>query len=179
MTPYGYIYITTNLINGKQYIGQSSYSRKKGGPGYLGSGRNIQKAVRKYGHANFRKEILFEVFESLENLNWAEFHFIREFDAVNSAQFYNISPGGKASLGFTGKKHTEDRNRIVSEKLKGHPVSDKARAAATINGRNNMKTVNATQVVCPHCEKGGMLGPMKRWHFDHCPERETAQSMRS
>jgi len=25
---YGYIYITTNIINGKKYIGQSSYHKK-------------------------------------------------------------------------------------------------------------------------------------------------------
>lgn len=42
---YGFIYITTNLINGKKYIGQ-----KKGyNDTYLGSGKILKLAIKKYG----------------------------------------------------------------------------------------------------------------------------------
>ena len=41
-----YIYLTTNLINGKQYIGQHKGELNDS---YLGSGTNISKAINKYG----------------------------------------------------------------------------------------------------------------------------------
>lgn len=44
------IYITTNLINGKIYIGQSIHSNKN----YLGSGVKLKKAIDKYGTENFK-----------------------------------------------------------------------------------------------------------------------------
>jgi hypothetical protein len=51
------IYITTNLINGKQYIGLHSKNNKS----YLGAGTLLLKAIKKYGKENFSKEILKEM----------------------------------------------------------------------------------------------------------------------
>jgi hypothetical protein len=48
------IYKTTNLINGKIYVGQDS----KNNPKYLGSGIVLNHAIKKYGKDNFKKEIL-------------------------------------------------------------------------------------------------------------------------
>lgn len=50
------VYLTTNMINGKQYIGLD----KKNNPSYLGSGLMLKRAIKKYGRANFVKEILQE-----------------------------------------------------------------------------------------------------------------------
>ena len=50
------VYKTTNLINGKVYIGKD----RNNNPKYLGSGILLQKAIKKYGKENFIKETLFE-----------------------------------------------------------------------------------------------------------------------
>ena len=39
------IYKTTNLVNGKSYVGMDS----KNDPNYLGSGKLLKRAVKKYG----------------------------------------------------------------------------------------------------------------------------------
>jgi hypothetical protein len=52
----GYIYITTNLINNKKYIGQ--HKSKSFDLNYLGSGKLIVEAIKKYGKDNFKTEVI-------------------------------------------------------------------------------------------------------------------------
>ena len=48
---YGYVYITTNKITGKQYIGK--HRAKKFDSSYKGSGKYLLRAFNKYGKDNF------------------------------------------------------------------------------------------------------------------------------
>lgn len=124
MKSYGFVYISTNRVNGKRYIGQTHYDAKAP-PTYYGSGKAIKMAIKKYGVNSFERVTIFEAF-SKEHLNWAERHFICEYNAVASDEFYNIAPGGRASLGFTGKQHSKERNASVSKNmLENHPRSIK------------------------------------------------------
>ena len=52
----GYIYKTTNLINGKIYIGQHKSSSFD--TNYYGSGKLLIKALKKYGKENFKIELI-------------------------------------------------------------------------------------------------------------------------
>lgn len=55
---YGYIYKTTNLINGKIYVGQHKFSKDNIDRSYIGSGIHLKHAVEYYGKDNFKCEIL-------------------------------------------------------------------------------------------------------------------------
>lgn len=83
------VYLTTNLINNKKYIGIDT----KNDSNYFGSGVNIKKAIKKYGKENFIKEIL-EVCDDKQILLEKEKEWIKKFNAVNSNEFYNIHDGG-------------------------------------------------------------------------------------
>ena len=50
-----YIYLTTNLINNKKYIGMQHGELNDD---YLGSGNSITEAIKKYGKENFKRIIL-------------------------------------------------------------------------------------------------------------------------
>lgn len=94
---YGYIYRTTNLVNGRMYIGKHKAS--KFDTSYLGSGKILKQAFDLYGRENFKCEILEEVdvktiCESLKELNDAEKYYINYYDCVESPQYYNIAKGG-------------------------------------------------------------------------------------
>ena len=45
---YGFVYITTNHVTGKQYIGQRKYDKQGKWKEYLGSGVILSKAIKKY-----------------------------------------------------------------------------------------------------------------------------------
>lgn len=101
---YGYIYQTTNKINGKKYIGQhrcASFDTK-----YYGSGTTLQKAIDKYGKENFEIKILVEC-ENEEELNFQERRLIQESNAVLSEDYYNIADGGSMGNPLAGKSAEE------------------------------------------------------------------------
>ena len=97
--PFGFIYITTNLVNGKRYIGQRKFS--DGWKPYLGSGKRFKEAVKKYGRENFVRSIV-DIAYSREELNAKEINLIKFLNAVDSRNFYNISDGGEIK-GKNGK----------------------------------------------------------------------------
>ena len=63
-----FIYKTTNLINGKIYIGKYKGNRKN----YLGSGVILKKAIKKYGIENFTREIIEDNIEDSQVLSERE-----------------------------------------------------------------------------------------------------------
>lgn len=85
-----YIYLTTNLINNKKYIGMHhGYIDDD----YLGSGNIILEAINKYGKENFKKEIL-HISKTYEENCEQEKYFITKYNAVADKNFYNIHEGG-------------------------------------------------------------------------------------
>ena len=84
------VYLTTNNINGKKYVGLCSSGRKD----YLGSGVLLAQAIKKYGRDSFVRETL-ETCDTEEELRLCEQKWISHFDAVNNPQFYNLHEGGR------------------------------------------------------------------------------------
>ncbi len=110
------IYITTNLVNGKKYIGQNCNND----PNYLGSGVNIKKAIKKYGKENFKKEIL-EYCSTQEELKIKEEYWLNHYDVVNSKLFYNRI--NKCSGYIKGKVRDEKTKNKISKSLTGKKKS--------------------------------------------------------
>jgi len=106
------IYKTTNIVNGKFYIGQDS----KNNPDYLGSGLLLKKAIEKYGRDNFVKEVLEEC-ETKEQLNEREIHWIAVTEAKTLG--YNIADGGHG-----GNTYTEETRQRISKLFTGRTVSN-------------------------------------------------------
>lgn len=79
------IYRTTNLVNGKYYIGK----QKKYTDRYLGSGIALKFAIKKYGKENFKKEIL-EVCNTEDELQNKELEWLDKLNAVKNKQCYNL-----------------------------------------------------------------------------------------
>lgn len=85
------IYKTTNMINGKSYIGKHKTNNPN--DNYLGSGLRLINAIKKYGINNFTKEILF-IFDNEIDMNEKEKLLVNE-SVVKNNLYYNIALGGQ------------------------------------------------------------------------------------
>ena len=175
------IYKTTNLVNGKFYIGKDQGGKYN----YLGSGSVLRLAIKKYGRENFLNETIEEVSDR-SKLNEREIHWIEKFDAYRRPDCYNISTGGeggkdtlthhpniveikkkmsKSQLEWQKNGRTEEhkRNLSLSINRNGPRVLTeewKQKISKSMPKRQKLQT-------CPKC---GMSGGnnMKRYHFDKC-----------
>jgi hypothetical protein len=91
---YGFIYLTTCKVNNKKYIGLCSHETKDKEK-YLGSGKYLKNAIKRYGKDKFCREILEEC-ATREELAQAEAKWIAHYDATNNSKFYNLAIGGYA-----------------------------------------------------------------------------------
>ncbi|HMS90753.1 MAG TPA: GIY-YIG nuclease family protein [Candidatus Absconditabacterales bacterium] len=103
-----YVYITTNLINKKYYIGKH---KGEVDDRYLGSGVVLKQAIEKYGKDNFEKEILV-ICSTEEEANHWERITIQEH--LSDPNCYNIAPGGEG--GYTIKHFSEEEKQKVRQK---------------------------------------------------------------
>lgn len=129
------IYKTTNLLNGKIYIGQDLYNN----PNYYGSGIRLKNAIKKYGKENFRKDIL-EYCTSQEQLNSREKHWIACFKSTDRSIGYNISPGGDGGPLFKGYKHTEETKAKMREVHTGVGLSEEARKKISLSKKGKKRS---------------------------------------
>jgi len=145
-----YIYKITNLINNKIYIGYHTYKSKVSWNNYYGSGKIIKNIIKKYGKENFKKEILFIVYNK-HNACLLEKFYIRKNKSNKNKYGYNLTKGGngrgeyimpeetRKKMSIYGKtlvgdknpmfgkhfKHSEETKRKMSEKAKLR-IGDKA-----------------------------------------------------
>ena len=88
---YHFIYRTTNLLNGKFYVGMHSTDNLE--DGYVGSGKRLGYSIRKYGLENHKFEIL-EFLPSREELKKREAEVVNE-ELLSNPLCMNLKFGGE------------------------------------------------------------------------------------
>jgi group I intron endonuclease len=148
---YGCVYITTNMINRKQYTGQSVYPKDVVDGKYKGSGNYISKAIKKYGYDNFKSEIIeyiekdisLDEKEQQKILDDRETYWI-EKNKTLTPNGYNLKLGGQR-----GGRHHEESKKKMSENHadvngkknpmygKSNPNKNKGKELKSIQGKNH------------------------------------------
>jgi hypothetical protein len=111
------IYETTNLLNGKKYIGK--HVTKDLNDGYLGSGLLLLKSINKHGKQNFTKKILY-IFDNEEEMNAKEVELVNEH-VILSPDYYNIALGGQGGVIVLKEGHPlyeSTKNKLKSAQQK-------------------------------------------------------------
>ena len=107
------IYRTTNKINGNIYIGK----HKTANPNdtYMGSGKALKLAVKKYGTENFEKEVLFQ-FDNEQEMNDKERELVNE-EFCSRHDTYNLCVGGRGDFSYINQKglnYTIEKNKRIT-----------------------------------------------------------------
>lgn len=126
MEVYGIIYKIQNNINGKVYIGQTTYGFNKRyslGQWWVKTHNNyLKNSAKYYGHNNFTVNEFLDVAFSKEELNLKEKMWIGYYKSANKKYGYNMNSGGDSPtmneeskkkisisrLGFDPEDFTED-----------------------------------------------------------------------
>lgn len=112
-----YVYLTTNLFNGKQYVGDHTINPKEK-KYYIGSGKPLlYDDIQKFGESLFFKEIL-EWFETRKEAYNAQEIYIKKFNTL-SPNGYNISERG--GYGVASSPLRDETKEKIRSKLKNKP----------------------------------------------------------
>lgn len=119
-----YIYEIKNNINNKIYVG--IHKTKNLNDNYMGSGKLIKNAIKKYGIKNFCKKILMFCKNYEELLKFEKLIVNESF--INNKNTYNLKNGGIGGFEyinnneninkFKGKKHTKETKQKIGNKIK-------------------------------------------------------------
>lgn len=125
--PYGRIYLITNLVNGKQYVGQTTVSLARRWVGHQASARSSRNACRalgcaiqKYGPENFTVTEV-DTAVSKEELDAKELLWVSVYNTT-VPHGYNLTSGG-GSAGRPSKETVEKRRQAMM----GHSVTQATR----------------------------------------------------
>jgi group I intron endonuclease len=135
----GTIYIWTNLINGKQYIGQTTralkeriYEHKKSNGSSI-----INAAIKKYGIENF-KIISFSCPE--KDLDWTESFLEAKLNTI-VPNGYNLQPGGSKYKHHHEITRQKMRDNHPDQSGKNHPMFGRVGEKNPRFGKHHTKEV--------------------------------------
>lgn len=109
---YYLIYKITNIVNHRFYIG--AHKTNNIDDDYMGSGKVIKRAIKKYGIEHFTKEILY-IFDNQIDMFLKEVEIVNK-EFVDNPLTYNLREGGKG--GYTGLYHLPEYRESQSIKKK-------------------------------------------------------------
>ena len=115
------IYIISNTINDKVYIGQTiDFDRRKTQhlKNYKTLDYNIYLAMRKHGVENFTIEPIYSLLYR-DDLNKSEEFFVSEYDSFNNG--YNMSEGGDINIMY-GRKHKNSSKLLMGKTGMNHSL---------------------------------------------------------
>lgn len=140
-----HIYLITNLVNGKRYVGQTTKTIEERWKEHLKNAKKrmqnrLYQAIRKYGQDAFTAEGLTEC-DNPEKSNELEKMWIILLNTYNYKSGYNMTVGGDGHP----CPCTEDVRRKISKTRQGQPTSQKQKDAASETHKGKPKPLAQRQ----------------------------------
>lgn len=134
--PYGVIYLVTNKVTGKVYVGQTIMSLAARWKGHCNAGKSsrLWLSIQAHGRENFTVEQIDAALDKQELDNLERF-YIAVYEATNKETGYNFERGG------AGVPKSKDATERAAAKLRGRklPVEQREKIAARKRGVKHTK----------------------------------------
>jgi group I intron endonuclease len=200
-----FVYVVTNIINGKRYVGQHSgndlnkywnHCVVHAVNGNHGKNRVLYRAIRKYGSDNFTIKPLVIV-DSKWEMDRYEIGMIAAWDLCNPEKGYNLAAGGQGTLGYKftpealsnlseahkGLKQSEETKRKRVAALKGQKRSEevKRKMSDALKGNTNGLGSKRSEEFCRHLSeinKGNKNAAGAIRSLEYCKQKSESQKGR-
>ena len=172
---YHYFYKITNNLNNHFYYGVHNTSNIN--DGYMGSGKRLHYAYKKYGIENFTKEIL-KYFDTAADAFKYEAEIVNE-TLINDLNCYNIVKGGKGSFPESCNKSkvrvyneegkcivvNKDDENYISKKYVGIAFGKKVYKNKITGEYKSLKDENINYNEWEICNKGMFMAKDKNGNY--------------
>lgn len=144
-----YIYKITNDVNGKVYIGQTSFSIEKRFKQHLKEykkerceKRPLYSAIRKYGPEHFHIEMIEETDQPLER----EKYWIKYYNSYGNKNGYNATMGGDGKSYIDHDLVIQEYIKIQNQNAVAKKLGISPSSVHTILKSNNIKMLSKNEV---------------------------------
>ena len=155
------VYKIINKINNKYYIGKHQTIDLN--DGYMGSGKLLKRAIKKYGVENFTKEILF-VFDNEQNMNDKEKELV-----IISEETYNLCEGGKGGFGYI------NANGLTNTKLGRKNCDELLKQKYGVN--NPFQLPHSRKIASENMKKRHASGEIKPFNWKGRKHKESTKKL--
>jgi group I intron endonuclease len=155
------IYMSTNKIDGKCYIGQTKRTLNKRKQEHKREKDNchFHNALNKYGWNNFEWKILCEC-ESKEELDEMEFHYIKQYNSYDNG--YNMTWGGDGGPIMFGKDNPmwgKKRPEISKMMKKNNPTLKESVRKKIRDSKKGKPNIKLSETIKRMGKKWHLLDP--------------------
>ncbi|MFY8170441.1 MAG: GIY-YIG nuclease family protein [Candidatus Fonsibacter sp.] len=200
LTRYGIVYLITNKVNGKIYLGQTTKSLSERWRQHCISDncKKLHNAIKKYGKDSFDVSEIYTSF-SKEDLDNKEIYWISYFNTVDGKFGYNLKSGGsrgvnsqevRIKIGLSLKQKYKDesyKNRVckhlknpsseVREKMKlakiGTTISEDHKNKISLTLKNKKKTKKHAENISK-AKTGLKYNWKNKFDWNNHPEKKKA-----
>lgn len=103
-----YVYVITNLILNKQYVGSKICYKDDINDNYMGSSKYLNEDYKRYGKENFKKEILEKNYKNIKDMLQGETEYILKYHTLFPNGYNRFLPNKRYGFHTNGIKHTEE-----------------------------------------------------------------------